>query len=263
MSAAPIYPFTLFVVNEKVVGQTSGAFGYVREVNANSLRLYGVFGAFVDGEIIKGDVAGDDKILFLNGELDPRYKFDFDAHNTFLEKTERYGADLELRFVLNFKPDDADVSTTYGLPLSAPESSVVSDGPDYIPPPTSILITDAFVSITTPVGSALTDFGIMPVIPEMNGVSTDFGLGLTVPGLNGVTSTNAGYLAYDTCTAAFRRGSVLTGVTSGATSIIAEDNSSGARGTLLLINVHGTYEDGEIIRDEFTGIANADGGLVR
>lgn len=69
-------------------------------------------------------------------------------------------------------------------------------------------------------------------------------------------------LAYDTQTANFATGLVLTGATSGATATILQDSDSGATGTLTLGNVQGTFVDNEIITDSATGSATVNGTLT-
>jgi len=68
-------------------------------------------------------------------------------------------------------------------------------------------------------------------------------------------------LDYDTQTADFTAGTILTGGTSGATATILEDDDSGATGTLTLGDIEGTFEDNEIIADNGGGSATADGTL--
>lgn len=63
-------------------------------------------------------------------------------------------------------------------------------------------------------------------------------------------------LAYDTQTANYATGLVLTGGTSGATAIILEDSDAGATGTLTLGDVTGTFAVGETITDSATGSAD-------
>ena len=69
-------------------------------------------------------------------------------------------------------------------------------------------------------------------------------------------------LAYDTQTANFTLGDVLTGGTSGATGRIVADSDSGATGTLTLRSIDGEFEDNEIIADESGGSATANGTLT-
>lgn len=68
-------------------------------------------------------------------------------------------------------------------------------------------------------------------------------------------------LDYDTQTANFTAGNVLTGQTSGATARIAADSDSGATGTLTLQDVIGTFLDNEIITDTGGGSATVNGTL--
>lgn len=71
-------------------------------------------------------------------------------------------------------------------------------------------------------------------------------------------------LAYDTQTANFSKGAVLTGATSGATARIQDDSDSGATGTLTLIDIKGEFLDNEIITDDngTPGSATANGTLT-
>lgn len=69
-------------------------------------------------------------------------------------------------------------------------------------------------------------------------------------------------LAYDTQTANFTAGNILTGATSGATARIIADNDSGLTGTLALVDVRGTFVDNEIITDGASGSATANGGVT-
>lgn len=66
-------------------------------------------------------------------------------------------------------------------------------------------------------------------------------------------------LLYDTQTQNFTVGQMLRGVTSGATGRIVTDTDAGATGTLLLTDISGIFLDDEIIRDEGTGSATANG----
>lgn len=68
-------------------------------------------------------------------------------------------------------------------------------------------------------------------------------------------------LAYDTQTANFTAGNIVTGGTSGATARIAADSDSGATGTLTLYDVEGTFEDNEIITDTGSGSATVNGTI--
>jgi hypothetical protein len=69
-------------------------------------------------------------------------------------------------------------------------------------------------------------------------------------------------LAYDTQTANFVVGNVLTGGTSGATGRIISDTDGGATGTLVLQDITGTFIDDETITDGSGGSAKANGALV-
>ena len=69
-------------------------------------------------------------------------------------------------------------------------------------------------------------------------------------------------LAYDTQTANYTVGALVTGVTSGATAVILEDTDAGATGTLMLGNITGIFQTGEIITDSVTGSAKANGVLT-
>ncbi len=71
-------------------------------------------------------------------------------------------------------------------------------------------------------------------------------------------------LNYDTQTANFSKGAVVTGATSGATARIQDDSDGGATGTLTLIDVKGTFLDNEIITDDNAtpGSATVNGALV-
>lgn len=66
-------------------------------------------------------------------------------------------------------------------------------------------------------------------------------------------------LDYNTQTANFTVGSVVTGGTSGATATILEDADAGTSGTLTLGNIVGTFQNGEIITDAVTGSATTAG----
>lgn len=71
-------------------------------------------------------------------------------------------------------------------------------------------------------------------------------------------------LAYDTQTANFTAGKVLTGATSGATARIQSDSDSGTTGTLTLIDIQGEFLDNEIITDDngTPGSATVNGTLT-
>jgi len=66
-------------------------------------------------------------------------------------------------------------------------------------------------------------------------------------------------LDYDTQTANFTVGDIVTGAISGATGRIVADNDAGATGTLTLQDVSGTFVDNEALADESTGAATANG----
>lgn len=68
-------------------------------------------------------------------------------------------------------------------------------------------------------------------------------------------------LAYDTQTANFTLGLVLTGATSGATARITADSDGGTTGTLTLQDVAGEFLDNEQISDSSGGSALANGAL--
>lgn len=68
-------------------------------------------------------------------------------------------------------------------------------------------------------------------------------------------------LDYDTQTADFAVGAILTGGTSGATAVILEDTDAGATGTLTLGEIVGTFVTAETITDSATGSAKANGAL--
>lgn len=69
-------------------------------------------------------------------------------------------------------------------------------------------------------------------------------------------------LAYDTQTANFSAGQILTGSTSGATARIQADSDSGATGTLTLVDIVGAFVDNETITDPSGGSALANGVLA-
>lgn len=69
-------------------------------------------------------------------------------------------------------------------------------------------------------------------------------------------------LDYDTQTGNFTVGDVLTGATSGATARIVGDTDGGTTGTLRLQDIVGTFEDNEIIEDDSTGSATANGAVT-
>lgn len=68
-------------------------------------------------------------------------------------------------------------------------------------------------------------------------------------------------LNYETQTANFTLGDILTGGTSGATGRIVADSDSGTTGTLDLQDVKGAFVDNEIITDAAGGSAMANGTL--
>jgi len=57
-------------------------------------------------------------------------------------------------------------------------------------------------------------------------------------------------LAYDTQTANFTAGAIITGASSGATARIQADSDSGTTGTLTLTDISGEFIDNEIITDD-------------
>lgn len=69
-------------------------------------------------------------------------------------------------------------------------------------------------------------------------------------------------LAYDAQTANFTVGAKLTGATSGATARIVADADGGVTGTLTLHSINGDFIDNEIITDDVTGSATANGILA-
>jgi hypothetical protein len=69
-------------------------------------------------------------------------------------------------------------------------------------------------------------------------------------------------LNYDTGTAAFDGAATLTGQASGATGVIKWITGNATSGTLTLMKVTGTFEDGETITDDKGGSALADGAAV-
>ena len=68
-------------------------------------------------------------------------------------------------------------------------------------------------------------------------------------------------LDYDTQTANFTLGEILTGGSSGATGRIVADADAGATGTLTLRDIDGNFIDNEIITDPLGGSATANGVL--
>lgn len=69
-------------------------------------------------------------------------------------------------------------------------------------------------------------------------------------------------LAYDTQTANFTVGDILTGASSAATGRIQADADAGATGALTLTNISGEFLDNEIITGSSGGSATANGVLV-
>jgi len=69
-------------------------------------------------------------------------------------------------------------------------------------------------------------------------------------------------LNYDTGTAAFTGAATLTGQTSGATGLIKWTSGSVTAGTLTLMEVSGTFEDGEVITDSKGGSALVNGSAA-
>lgn len=68
-------------------------------------------------------------------------------------------------------------------------------------------------------------------------------------------------LSYDAQTVNFTIGTVVTGVTSGATATILEDDNGGTTGILTLGTIQGVFQDGELITDTGGGSADVDGAL--
>lgn len=83
----------------------------------------------------------------------------------------------------------------------------------------------------------------------------------SVPGARNIIAWRSGAksltLDYNTQTGNFHVGVLLTGATSGATALITADVDAGATGTLTLINLTGTFRNGETITDTTTGSAKA------
>jgi hypothetical protein len=69
-------------------------------------------------------------------------------------------------------------------------------------------------------------------------------------------------LAYDTQTANFTAGLMVTGGTSGATGRIVTDTDGGATGTLELRDIIGAFVDNELLTDSSTGSATVNGTLT-
>lgn len=68
-------------------------------------------------------------------------------------------------------------------------------------------------------------------------------------------------LAYDSQSANFTVGDILTGATSGATARITADSDSGITGTLTLTDIVGTFIDNETITGSTTGSATVNGTI--
>jgi hypothetical protein len=88
---------------------------------------------------------------------------------------------------------------------------------------------------------------------QRNGTNTGFYHIAVSAGRPGAT------LAYDSQTANFTVGNILTGGTSGASGRIVADSDSGTTGSLTLQDVIGTFLDNEAITDGATGAAVANG----
>lgn len=69
-------------------------------------------------------------------------------------------------------------------------------------------------------------------------------------------------LTYDTQTANFTVGDVITGLSSGATARIQDDIDTGATGTLTLIDIVGEFLNNEIITDSGGGSAVVNGSIT-
>lgn len=91
---------------------------------------------------------------------------------------------------------------------------------------------------------------------QRNGVNTGFYHISVSAGRVGAT------LAYDTQTANYTLGEVLTGATSGATARIIADTDAGTTGTLTLQDIVGTFLDNEIITDGAGGSATVNGSIA-
>lgn len=68
-------------------------------------------------------------------------------------------------------------------------------------------------------------------------------------------------LVYDSQTGNFTPGRTVTGATSGATAVIQADTDNSSNGTLVLVDVVGSFVDNEIITDGAGGSATASGTL--
>lgn len=66
-------------------------------------------------------------------------------------------------------------------------------------------------------------------------------------------------LDYDGQTVNFTVGHVITGGTSGATGVLVEQTDAGATGTLILRDVHGSFQNNDALTDEGTGDGDATG----
>ena len=69
-------------------------------------------------------------------------------------------------------------------------------------------------------------------------------------------------LAYDSQTANFTLGQIVTGATSGAKGLVIADADGGATGTLTLRNITGAFLDNEVLTDPLGGSALVNGSLV-
>ncbi len=69
-------------------------------------------------------------------------------------------------------------------------------------------------------------------------------------------------LAYDTQTANFTAGNIITGQSSGAKARIQADTDGGTTGTLTLIDIEGVFVDNEVITDTGGGSALVNGALT-
>lgn len=69
-------------------------------------------------------------------------------------------------------------------------------------------------------------------------------------------------ITYQSETTAFAAGNVLTGATSGATARIVSITTSGTSGTLYLMDIEDTFQNGEIITDSQGGSADANSAVA-